>query len=194
MSASEFEFLCENLLSRGSPYSYSTFTFIQARLRQFHLETRIEVEDIFIEAYMRGLEKIHAGETIDNPLNWLKGTCFNIIREKSRKLKKEIFVEPESINTTLKAISNDFILRKAIEDDLEILNKALKKLKEEDPIKYKLIELKILKEMTWKEVSECLTVEEGKNISNPALRQRLTQVKKRLRRIFHELHEQFEQF
>ncbi len=120
----------------------------------------------------------------------LKSTCFNIIREKSRNLKKEIFVEPESINITLKSISNDFARREAIKDDLEILYKALKILQEENFIKYKLLELKILQEMSWKEVRECLTIEEGCNISDSALRQRLTQVKKRLRQIFHGLYKQ----
>ena len=190
---SEFERLFQEILRREHPYSYTVFTFVQARLKQFHLESRIEVEDIIIEAYIRGVRAIQNGKTINNPLSFLKGTCLNIIREKSRKLKKEIFIEPESINSTLKAISNDFVRREAIKDDLEILDKALKILQEENSIKYKLLELKILQEMSWKEVRECLTTEEGCNISDSALRQRLTQVKKRLRRIFHKLHEQFEQ-
>lgn len=183
----EFELLFKEILRRGSPYSYSTFTFVQARIRQFRLGTRIEAEDVLIEAYMRGVKKIRSGETIYNPLSWLKGTCFNIIREESRKLKRELSVDPESICTTLRAISDDLSLREAIEDDLKILNKALEMLQRETPNRYKLLQLKILEEMSWKEVRQCLTIEEGRNISDPALRQRLAQAKKHLRAIFHTL-------
>jgi hypothetical protein len=183
----EFELFFEEILRRGSPYSYSIFPFVQNRLKQFHIESRIEVEDILIEAYMRGSKKIRAGDTIYNPLSWLKSTCFNIIRERSRQLRPEISVEPESIGTTLKTISNDFAIREAINDDLQILDEALKRLQVEVPINYKLLELKVLQKMSWKEVRRCLTIEEGRNISDQALRQRLAQVKKRLRAIFHEL-------
>ena len=69
------------------------------------------------------------------------------------------------------------------------VNEALKVLKEKHPNKYKLLDLKLLKEMSWKEVRECLTEEEGRDIKDEALRKRLSQTKKLLRRIFHELYE-----
>lgn len=77
------------LYTGSTALAYSTISFIQKSLMQFNLARQFEAHEILNEAYVRGREFIRSGGIIRNPYSWLKSTSLNIIREISRKLRRD---------------------------------------------------------------------------------------------------------
>lgn len=58
---------------------------INSHLRRYKLQNRFSPYEVFNEACDRAFEKFKKGEEIPNIPPWFRTTCFNIIREWSRK-------------------------------------------------------------------------------------------------------------
>lgn len=58
---------------------------INKHLKQYNLQNRFSPYDVFHEAYDRAFKKLEKGEEIPNIPAWFRKTCFNIVREWSRK-------------------------------------------------------------------------------------------------------------
>ena len=92
------------ILRKDNPHTYSTISFIQKSLMQFNLACQFEAHEILNEAYVRGREFIRSGGIIRNAYSWLKSTSLNIIREISRKQRRDYIWEVS--RATLEVVTN----------------------------------------------------------------------------------------
>lgn len=187
-SKKELNDLVTEIMSEESATAYSLFSFVYLKLRQFNLTSQVEVHEIFVEAYLRGINVIEKGGTIERPSAWLKGTAFNIIREYSRKTKKEYPSDSSLIDNLPNNEFNKFNEAEEIEKHLNAVQKSLTILRKENQDEAKLIYLKNINGLTWKQIREILIQEEGDNApSIETLRKRGSRALHRLRKIFSEI-------
>lgn len=174
------------VLGKNNPYAYTTISFIQRSLMQFHLASQFEAHDIFNEAYMRGIQLIRSGGSIRNHHAWLKSTCFNIIREISRKQRKEQLLDPELVELipALRGIEDSVISQDDLEKNWQALLSSLEALHSTDPKGARLLRLQA-QGLSWKEIHSQLVQEDGEAPCEQTLRQQASRAKKTLRKIYH---------
>ncbi|NER93612.1 MAG: sigma-70 family RNA polymerase sigma factor [Symploca sp. SIO1B1] len=174
------------VLGKDNPHAYSTISFIHRCLRQFHLATQFEPHEILNDAYLRGKEFTQSGRIIRNPHSWLKSTSLNIIRELSRKQKREPSIDPELVDLipSLRPIAENVVSPEIIDNQWQALMNSLKILGETEPEGARLLRLRA-KGLSWKEVYEQLVKEDGFAKSESTLRQKACRAKKALRKIYH---------
>lgn len=81
----KFEEEVAALIAPGNEQGSSLFRFIERQLRQKKIY-ELKAHDIFIEAYLRGLDYVdRKSEEIKVPAAWLRTTSVNIIQEIVRK-------------------------------------------------------------------------------------------------------------
>ncbi|NER99099.1 MAG: sigma-70 family RNA polymerase sigma factor [Symploca sp. SIO1B1] len=177
----------EVLLSSGESDIYHILPFIKRLLKQFKLYSYYEERDIFLEAYARAVKRIEAGGVIDKIPAWFKTTSYNIIRELNKDKNRQQSLITRLANSGQVSGANVYHIPEHIIDaNVRLLTKALKELKSEDRI---VLKLRIIHNLSWKEIGDYL-VERGQEVNNsPKLEQRLRQrgnrAMKRLRRIYH---------
>jgi DNA-directed RNA polymerase specialized sigma24 family protein len=174
------------VLEKDNPHAYTTISFIHRSLMQFNLTTKFEAHDILNEAYVRGREFIRSGGIIRHPHAWLKSTSLNIIREISRKQKKEQLIDPELVELipSLKVIEDSIITHDDIDKNWKALLSSLKALNSTDPKGARLLRLQA-RGLSWKEIHEQLVKEDGEAPCESTLRQQASRAKKTLRKIYH---------
>lgn len=168
-----------SLLDADNPQARSLLAFIRRSLWQYNLQDKISVIDIFVNAYLRGVEQLlsPSGKSIQHPKAWMRGTTLNVIREHARKQQKECQLSIEPIDELSQRLVDDSV----VEENLDTVAKAFHRLSHDDR---KLLELKYLQGMSWKEVRDKL----GKpNDSLPALRKRGQRTLDKLRTEYHEI-------
>jgi DNA-directed RNA polymerase specialized sigma24 family protein len=181
-----FKVAALEVLGRDNPRACTTIWFIQRNLIQFHLAAQFECHDIFNEAYVRGIKLIRSGGIIRNPHAWLKSTCFNIIREISRKQKKEPVLDPELVEliSTLRSTEDSVISDEEIEKNWQAQLSSFKALGSTDPKAARLLCLQA-QGLSWKEIRSRLVREDGAAPCEQTLRQQASRAKKTLRKIYH---------
>ena len=160
------------LSGQGDKHHRRLLFRIQRTLGQFHLQTQLEGSDVLIEAYLRTRTRIEAGEFIENIPAWLSRVAFNIIREASRKRDQGRRLQDRLVRNgygqpnpapRIEAVHNH-------NEDIEVLFSALNQLSQSD---LELLKLRIVKGLSWQDVSERLR-ESGEDCKNPrVLQQRL---------------------
>lgn len=162
------------LQNRDLPF---LFAHIKRYLKQFNLDNYGEEGAVLNEAYMRAYGAIESGQVIENLYCWLKGTSFNIVREMSRDKRRFVDCEQGEIAVALQE-EDYYALDGAT---VKAARAALAQLKSKERL---LLELRILKNLSWKQVGEALVAEGEKAASEVALRQRghraLEHIRKRL--------------
>ncbi len=175
----------DTLSEERNESSRKIFYFIRRSLRQFKLNGQRQESDILLEAYTRVRKKIESGESIENMPAYLNRVAFNIIREKSRKQKKAEDLHIRLINNGYGHPDTTSGTEDTDSYKINILIKALEEIKPED---LEIIELRIVKGLSWKEISEHLTSykneEYSNNLSVSALRKRGERALKRLRKAY----------
>lgn len=174
------------VLGKDNPHAYSTISFIQRSLMQFHLASQFEPHEILNDAYVRGKEYIWSGGIIRSPHSWLKSTSLNIIREISRRQKKEQLLYPELVELipSLRTTEDSVVTLKNIDNTWKTLMNSLEALGRTDPEGVRLLRLKT-QGLSWKEIHQQLVKEDGVAPSESTLRQRGCRVTKTLRKIYH---------
>lgn len=174
------------ILAKNNPHAYSTISFIHRSLMQFNLASQFDAHEILNEAYVRGREFIESGGIIRNPHSWLKSTSLNIIREKSRKQKREPLIDPEVVELipSFRAIEDSVVSHEEIDHNWKALMSSLDVLGGTDPEGVKLLRLKA-EGLSWKEIQQHLAKETGEATSESTLRQKACRAKKTLRKIYH---------
>ncbi len=157
------------------------FFFIKRSLRQFKLDGQLQESDILIDAYLRARKKIESGKSIQNMSAYLNRVCFNIIREKSKKQKKSEYLYIRLINNGYGHQDTTFGTDNTADYRITTLLKALDKLNTKD---LEIIQLHILEELSWQEISKNLSLSKGKNIAESTLRKRGSRALKRLREAY----------
>jgi DNA-directed RNA polymerase specialized sigma24 family protein len=183
----ELDLALKDFLLRGSSFAHSLSTFVQARLRQFHLSGSLEVSDIVLDAYLRGKCSQAKGDKIEQPKAWLKTTCFHIIREHSRKQKRECLSPPDLMEFFHQLTDGSQVGEAILEDKLSAAMRALHILRSRDPEAAELLVLRIYEGLSWEAIHQRF-VQEGRNYvpSIAALRQQGCRINKKLRSIYHE--------
>jgi RNA polymerase sigma factor (sigma-70 family) len=162
------------LLTANNPHSRSLFLFIRRTLRQFHLNDVHKESDIFHEAYLRGVAFIERGNAINSPKAWMRKTSYNIIRELGRENQRCQPIDDEYLENLL-------VSEETIELNIEAVTQALQEL---DPSERWVLALRIIENLSWKEVGKRL-VEMGETPqTEAALRKRGQRAMQRLRQIY----------
>lgn len=144
-------------------------------LKQFNLSSQFEPEEIFSEAYTRIRKKIRKGEIIINLLALYKCVGYNLVREKHRYVKRQ-----RKLQRKLQSF-NECIHEDACQSDREFSQKRIDSiLKPLSKIDKKIVILRLLNNMTWKNVCETL-IEDG-DLKCDLSQQCINQVKKRFSR------------
>jgi DNA-directed RNA polymerase specialized sigma24 family protein len=170
------------LLTPGSSCAHSMLAFVSRSLAQFNLQDSYTPTWILNEAYIRRVKQITTGETIVNPLAWVRATAYNIIREESRKNKRLVSLEENVIESHFN--NNTIILEEEIDENFERVKFAFNRL---EPEEKQILNLKIIRGFSWKEIVQYLILE-GREVPNEAtLRKRKERALKNLRQIYHSL-------
>lgn len=161
-------------------------------LKQFNLASSHSPEEILNEAYSRGIRKIRDGYFIKTIPAWYKSTCLNIIREISRKERKNIEIQKNlSRESPLKdnssSIEGDEI---NIKKDIDKLAKAMGSL---NPTECRIIQLYRLSELSWKEVTIEL-IKEGMIEEDKVNKKLIDKIRKQGQRIFKKLKDNYKNF
>ena len=174
------------VLGKDNPHAYSTILFIQRCLIQFNLTTQYEAHEILNDAYVRGRAFLHSGGIIRNIHSWLKSTSLNIIRENSRRQKREPLIDPEvaELIPCLRTLGDSVISQEDIENKWNALMNSLIVLSHTDPEGTRLLRLKA-QGLSWKEIHQQLLKEDGEAPSESTLRQKGCRATKTLRKIYH---------
>lgn len=174
----------EEILGKENPTAYSVFTAVERIIRQFKLD--MEAHALLFEAYLRGKKTLHSGTAIRNPQAWLRGTAYNIAREKSRKRQRSLAYSPDLIEALIPCDADGPLDKAILEEEIQAAFKAAKRLQSEKPDIFLLIHQRVVEELSWQEI-QANYAKSGETISEATLRQRFSRGRKYLRLIFHEV-------
>jgi hypothetical protein len=184
------------ILNPKDSRAYSFKAYVKNRIRQFHLKEHLNPNEVINEAYKRAIAAVEAGKEIQNWQAWLKTTCFNIIRERSRANKKCSSVDPQSlILANLQACdainvfnSKEEATAHEVEKQLMILEQALEELARTEFEDFQLLKLRLIDELSWASIRDYLLKNTDQDVPNlTTLRQRAVRAKRKLRRLYHRI-------
>lgn len=155
------------------------YVFLRRTLGNFHLQGSYNEAYVLNEAYIRGIKCIEKGEQIFHPSAWLRKTAYNIIRELHRDHQK-----CTKLDETIAESLSTFSVAEELTTNLIILRLAFQML---DPKDQRLLNLKIVEGLAWKNISEILRRYGERDCSEAGLRKRKERALIRLRKKFHML-------
>ncbi|WP_424101950.1 RNA polymerase sigma factor [Moorena producens] len=184
----KFESTVKNLFNQTSletkeaRYYAALFNGIKKKLRQFNFPDD-QIYEVINETYLRGIKLLESGQEIENSRAWIRATSLNVIREMSRKQKKQQSWDSNLIQHQI-ALEDSHSLSSANSEDenLKLLELALQKLEPKDK---KLIVLRHIEGLSWQQVVSHLA-SNGEFVTEASARQRGNRALKRLRNIFFE--------
>jgi DNA-directed RNA polymerase specialized sigma24 family protein len=177
----EFDREFQTLLVPGSSTGCAMLALIERSLRQFNLQNSHSAAEILIEAYVRGRKRIDSGEQIYNPNAWTKTTALNVIREYSRKQKQTVQTENYQFDEHLNTSSAPF---EDFSREYKLMTIAFSHLTREEQ---ELLTLKVIKQLSWRAISDYLSQKYDKDLKEDTLRKRKERALKRLHQIYHSL-------
>jgi DNA-directed RNA polymerase specialized sigma24 family protein len=170
-----------DLLHSKSSTGVSTFAFVRRCLAQFHLQNAFSEAYVLNEVYIRAHKTIVSKDmSILHVTAWVKSTAYNVVRELKRE-RSHLPIDEETMGETFSYAKP--VTEEILEQDLLLLHKALNELNSEDR---RLIELKIIQDLSWQEIHVIL-VQEGINTELSTLRKRKERAIARLRKTYHRL-------
>jgi len=184
------------LLQPQSSEARSFMAFIRRLLNQFHLDGLYSDIDIFMDAYLRGVDHVSNPDKpdISNVYPWMRSTAYNVIRELSRECKQRPCEFSDAIEQHQQRqwkAEEYAALQNCLEERIQQLIQALSKLTDSE---YRIIHLRVIEQLPWQDVQHRLVEEYGEAPSKlPALRQRGKRTLNQLREVFHELDASSEQ-
>ncbi|MEO0407361.1 MAG: sigma-70 family RNA polymerase sigma factor [Cyanobacteria bacterium P01_A01_bin.135] len=168
----------------GEPRDRDLLLTIKRRLLQFGLLDFLSVEDVLHESFIRTQRAIvQRGTDIENIPAWLNRVSLNVIREQSRKVRanqrvcQRIGTDSETAGYFVE--SETFIERHS--QYLEQLSSVLNSLSDREQ---NILELRLVKKYSWKEISDWLSQSESKPVTEAAARKRGERVLKKLKYVF----------
>ena len=176
---SEFDLSIRTILDERSPTFTSLRSAISRWLKQFRLEKSFGEYYIINEAYIRGENAIRKkGIQIKNPSAWMRATCYNIIRELSRKESRYYSLLSDPIDESQTNNPKDSF---NLDQELMRVKLSFQMLDDEDQ---EILNLKVVQGLSWSEISEEMNLR-GIQLTNSALRKRKERALKRLREHYH---------
>lgn len=172
-------------LTGSEERSYQTLASVIKRfLRQKGIEKHFEVEDIFIDTYLRARQKIEEGEDIRNYRGWIRKAAYFIVCERKRAIVKAqvLIIRIEDEVKVCESLRKSLDL--SLELNYELIYQALKHLQEEE---IEIISLRFWDEMSWQEVVERSNFSSVRGASVPTLRKRQQRIITKLKGILESL-------
>lgn len=159
-----FNMSIKSLLDAKEYQTYSIIPTIKRYLIQFSLDQDYEPNDIFQEAYIRGLKKIIKLEDIPCIPAWIKLTSLNIIREKCRdkEKQKQLINRLQKHEIESKNLGMDYSIYSRNENYINILHLAIQSLDKKDST---ILKLHIVDGLSWRQIGEHF-VSIGEEVSN----------------------------
>lgn len=187
----QFNVEIQFLLKSKNPHARSLLSFIKRTLRQFHLENAYTETDIFSQAYLRGVTLTESGTEIKRATAWMRATAFNIIRELSRSHRRYQCLEydelAESDQAKLEIASlqagEGLVSEEVIEADIQAVLESLQELGSRDR---KIIELRVVENLAWREIGDHLIISGEKSQNDAALRKQGQRALERFRKLYHQ--------
>ena len=190
-----------NILDPNDSRAFSFNAYVKNRIRQFHLASYLDTNEVINEAYARAISAIEDGKPIKHWQAWLKATCFNIVRERSRDRKRHPTIDPQSSTVTNYPSSQLGHLFERSEEEARIkeaqkrmlcLAEAIKIYTQRDPELACLLQLKLVRQWSWQRIREYLVQQSCEEVpSVSTLRKRASRAKTKLRRLYHRIEEEF---
>jgi len=169
----------EELLDPESSIGRGLFLSIRRTLDQFRLGGLYNEACVINEVYLRAIKLINQGKCIENYSAWGRSTAYNYIRELSRSHKK---IKPFDEN--ISDIEHQTVSEEAMNEDLLTIRKAFQKL---NPQEQQILFLSTIQEISFKQISELLSQDGGKEKKESTLRKAKQRALKRLRENYHSL-------
>lgn len=173
------------LLKPNNPHARSLLSFIQRTIRQFDLPSHITEIDVFVEAYLRGVAHTQqTQEYIRQPKAWMRRVAYNIVREIKRDSLRHSTVTFDGIFDR-NLLSSHTLYASSKEDDIATAIKSvLQALEVLSPNDRKLVQLKIVEGLTWKEIQVQLAADGEGHIPKATLLRRGQLALEHLRRAY----------
>ncbi|MEB3292394.1 MAG: hypothetical protein VKJ24_04475 [Synechococcales bacterium] len=163
--------------------AYSMILAIRRMIHQFKLQSRLHPYEVLNIAYLRAIAAIAAKKTILDYRAWLKGTAFNIVRERARQLGKETLTDPYLTDQLLPTPED----LETADEQVEQVFKAFEQLCAENREVAELLYWRLIEKLSWAKIHDRLQKRDGVAPSLEALRQKASRAKTRLRYLFHSL-------
>jgi RNA polymerase sigma factor (sigma-70 family) len=178
----QFNAAIEELFDKSNPEARSLWASVQRMLWQYRLRGTYDVQDVFMEVYPIAIEKIEKGLVIENPLAYIRGVSFNVIRELRRKQDKAEKPKLDSTNLT----PGDEVFSEIMQtEDIKAMQLAWQKLTAQEQ---SLLQAKYLNGQTWQQIADSLSSEEERLDAN-TVRQRGYRAGRRLRELYEAIRE-----
>lgn len=171
-----FDVAVELLLRRPTlPISDALFRYLNRTLRQFRLNHKYDVFDIFSHAYMRGARLTNNGTPIERPEAWIRRTSFNVIRELKRAQKSQQEIDLDCVEHKVKAPESTVIS----ELELELIWKSI--VDRYDPVDVYIVLSRAIDEWSWEEISDQIVNVHQVEINPTTLRKRYSRLRVRMK-------------
>jgi RNA polymerase sigma factor (sigma-70 family) len=158
------------------------YVFVRQMLRQFQLDGSYSEAYILNEAYLRGVKRIQEGKVIYNASAWLKSAARNIVRELARNRQKLASWDSDFLVQLEQKPTEDW--SEELANDTITLETAFQLL---DPLEQKILNLKIVDELSWCEIQGILRIEGYGDFTEAVLRKKKERALTRLRKKYHAL-------
>ena len=186
----KFDSEVEAILDQSNYYGHNLLSYINIKLILFNLNSTYSSYDILSETYIRGVKLIASGQTIAKPIPWFRVTSLNVIREISRNQKRQQLAEytqavEDNLNelvVTSAEVESNLLSEEKVETGLDSVLKSFQDL---EPGDQRILELRLIEGLTWKQVGKCLVAAGEKAQSIATLRKRGQRALERLRKIYH---------
>lgn len=178
----------ESELSEGSKHILkhqqgSLFSFLRWKLTHHHLHGKYSEFEVFSEAYQRATQTLRKGQKIDNLYGWYKGTGYNIIREYSRKEKKQKDLKTKLEGEAKSSSKKHGKVTLNLDEESPILKTIKHSLRNE--IDVKIIYLRVVYELPWVNVCEVL-IQDG-DLKGELSKQCIERIRQRFHRALKKL-------
>jgi DNA-directed RNA polymerase specialized sigma24 family protein len=160
----------------NSSNSLSLWASVQAELRRYKMEITNPASTILHESFLRGVKAIDQGKEIPSPSAWLRKTCHNVIKEKSRGKKRSTQLE------NIDLIPGKDKESEEPEDELcQKYQKVREALCQLSKVDQDILTLKIVEGRQWEAVQKKLILMGHRMYSVEALRQRKSRAFRQLK-------------
>lgn len=190
-----------SILDPNDSRAFSFRAQIKNCIRQFNLTSHLDVHEVINEGYKRGIETIEKGKEVEYWQAWLKATCFNIVREHSRAGKRHPSVDPQSPAITNLPSNQIGHLFERSEEEARIkeaqkrvicLARAIEEYTRREPELAYLLQLKLVDQWRWQRIREHMVQQSREEVpSVSTLRKRASRAKTTLRRLYHQIEEEY---
>ncbi|MEM7067176.1 MAG: hypothetical protein AAF572_28930 [Cyanobacteria bacterium P01_B01_bin.77] len=176
------DFMREVMSKKDSSRPHNLLLLIDRWLKQFHLSSRIDCSEILTETYFQARIEIRdKGVHIEKLPTWFKIVAFRKIRDISKKAKNRDRITQRLIRSHEHFTENVIHLNEFDHTSIEALLEASARLKEEE---LKILKLRIVQGLPWKEIKLRWAADTGKDLSESALRKKGERALKHLRSEF----------